>query len=128
MCISSVRFACTSLHCCCTAQPPTTATPLPASSAVSLRIYPSWVSVEPGSLAQLDCRLTCNNASICSPLPKLRWHAETGRMNPQATVDRGRLTIPSVGTEDEQYYTCTADSNRLALSTRTVILVQAKSE
>ena len=106
----------------------TIATAGTGSTSVSLRIHPSWLSVEPGDPAQLECRLTCNNASVCNPLPTLRWQSEYGYFNPQATIDDGLLTIPSTASRDQQYYTCTAVSQLVSLSVRTVIVVEDKCE
>lgn len=91
-------------------------------------IHPTWLSVEPGSAAVLDCRLTCSNASVCNPLPTIRWQSESGYMNPEAILSQGRLTIPSALSEDEQYYRCLADNEHLSLSARTVIIVRKKCE
>lgn len=95
---------------------------------VGLKIYPTWVSVEPGMPVTLDCMLKCTNKSVCDPTPRLAWRSESGYMNSGARVDSGRLTIPAVDTRDEQYYICEAVSRTLSLSVRTVIVVRSKCE
>lgn len=107
----------------------TTAGPQPTpDSSVRLNIYPPWVSVEPGKDLELNCRLECNNETVCEPPPTVSWSVESGSMSSEAVIEGGRLTVPSVSTEDERYYICKAESNKLSLSVRTVVLVREKCE
>jgi len=98
---------------------------LNSNGEVSLGIYPPWISVEPGTVAELQCTLTCNNASVCQPLPDIIWKAE-GQFSPNATQANGRLIIPSASSKDEQFYFCSVPV--LSLSEKSLIIVKERCE
>ena len=101
--------------------------PTPDSS-VRLNIYPPWVSIPPGQTLEMECRLECNNDTVCNPLPNVKWSVESGNLSSDVVIEGGRLTVPSVSAADERYYICQAVSDKLSLSVRTVVLVREKCE